>query len=103
MTWQDQEKGIFYVQAWPLELPSVRNPHVTSLLEARLRQQTPSLDRVDGIEEVSYDREKQVREGRCMVQSGTQRDAVRFRLQWLDRPKAYALLLDSDLRGDAAP
>ncbi len=103
VTWRDQDRGLFYVQAWPLELPSVRNAHVASLLEARLRQQTPDLERIDGLEEVSYDRERQVREGRCTVQSGTARDTVRFRLQWLDRPKTYALLLDSDLRGNAAP
>ena len=104
VSWQDASKGLFQVRAWPLELPSCRNPQVVKMLELRLRQRDPArtVERVDGVEEISYDREKERREGRCVVHDGTKSETVRFRVQWLDRQNLlYAVLLEGDIPPDA--
>ena len=85
--WLDREKGQFAVRIPPADLPSCTSPEVVQLLEQVIRG-TPvgvSAKSIDGHQELSYDRDADVRHGQCVVHTDTGDINVKYLVEWLDR------------------
>ena len=82
----------------PADLPSCASPQVVQLLEQVIRG-TPvgsSAKSIDGHEELSYDRDADVRHGRCVVHTDAEDLTVKYLVEWLDRDKGQILVRTFD-------
>lgn len=87
--WQNRFKGTFQVKVPPDELPACVDPRIVKLLEQLIPgiQDGATLESVDGIKELKFDTEPEVRYGDCIVRTKAGRIAVRFVVEWNDRSK----------------
>jgi len=68
-------------------LPECTSPEVTTLLEQAIRSTASgaSLKSIDGLREVSYDSEQDVRHGECIARMGTEDIRLNFTVEWQNR------------------
>src|SRR3990172_4435660 len=78
---------VLYSVLVPPGLPSCTSPEVVRLLDQVIRG-TPagaSAKTIDGHQELSYDRDADVRHGQCVVHTDTGDINVKYLVEWLDR------------------
>jgi len=85
--WADRDKGQFAVRIPPADLPSCASPEVVQLLERLIRRTSAgaSTKVIDGHQELSYDRDADVRHGQCVVHTDGGDIDVKYPVEWLDR------------------
>ena len=95
--WLDRDNGQFAVRvliAPAAHLPSCTSPEVVQLLEQVIRG-TPvgaSAKSIDGHQELTYDRDADVRHGQCVVHTDAGDINVKYLVEWLDRDKGHLQL-----------
>lgn len=105
--WQDQAKGHFKVRIPPGGLPLCDSAPVVTLLEQLFRSTEggASISSIDGHQEIRYDKDADIRFGRCIVHSESGQTEYRYLVEWLgwENAQFQVRILADELPSCASP
>ena len=83
-----------YALLMPQLLPTATSPEVIELLEKVIRDAAPEVKvlSVDGHQEISFDKESEIRRGKCMAHTDKGDFEVFYQVEWQDENKDYFLV-----------